>query len=113
MAWASKAPWLPPRNWFQVGSQNLSRTGESAPIEGQGFVSQIEIADALRRHVKSSPGSSVRDLQKFGNPVLICFCASGYGRLTFIAMHRGDLPEGTFRKILKQARIGKNDFDRL
>jgi predicted RNA binding protein YcfA (HicA-like mRNA interferase family) len=35
------------------------------------------------------------------------------GRLTFVAMHRGDIPQGTFRKILKQARLTQEDFDRL
>lgn len=35
------------------------------------------------------------------------------GRLTFVAMHRGDIPIGTFRKILKQARISEKEFKDL
>lgn len=35
------------------------------------------------------------------------------GRLTFVAIHRGDVPLGTFRKILKQARVTQEEFDRL
>jgi len=32
------------------------------------------------------------------------------GRLTFVAMHRGDLPTGTFKKILKQAQLNAEEF---
>lgn len=32
------------------------------------------------------------------------------GRLTFVAMHRGDIPPGTLRKILKQARLTESQF---
>ncbi len=32
------------------------------------------------------------------------------GRLTFVAMHRKDVPLGTLRKILKQARITEREF---
>lgn len=32
------------------------------------------------------------------------------GRLTFVSMHRGDVPIGTFRKILKQARLTEDQF---
>ena len=32
------------------------------------------------------------------------------GRLTFVAMHRGDIPPGTLRKILKQARPTESQF---
>ena len=35
------------------------------------------------------------------------------GRLTFVAMHRGDIPVGTFRKILKQARLTEEAFRSL
>ena len=35
------------------------------------------------------------------------------GRQTYIAMHTKDLPEGTFRKILKQAKISFEDFKKL
>jgi predicted RNA binding protein YcfA (HicA-like mRNA interferase family) len=35
------------------------------------------------------------------------------GRLTFVAMHRGDIPIGTFRKILKQARLTEEEFRSL
>ncbi|MBK9247024.1 MAG: type II toxin-antitoxin system HicA family toxin [Ignavibacteria bacterium] len=35
------------------------------------------------------------------------------GRQTYIAMHTKDLPEGTFRAILKQAEISKDEFDLL
>ncbi len=32
------------------------------------------------------------------------------GRLTFVALHRGDLPVGTLRKILKQAQLTEDQF---
>jgi predicted RNA binding protein YcfA (HicA-like mRNA interferase family) len=35
------------------------------------------------------------------------------GRLTFVAMHRGDIPIGTFKKILKQARLTEHEFGNL
>jgi predicted RNA binding protein YcfA (HicA-like mRNA interferase family) len=35
------------------------------------------------------------------------------GRQTYVAMHPGDLPEGTFRKILKQAGLTAEQFRAL
>jgi len=35
------------------------------------------------------------------------------GRMTFVAMHRGDIPTGTFRKILKQAGMTEETFKGL
>jgi len=35
------------------------------------------------------------------------------GRLTYVAMHPGDMPAGTFRSILKQARLTQEEFDKL
>jgi len=35
------------------------------------------------------------------------------GRLTFVAMHRGDIPIGTMRKILKQANLTEDQFQEL
>jgi predicted RNA binding protein YcfA (HicA-like mRNA interferase family) len=35
------------------------------------------------------------------------------GRLTFVAMHRGDIPLGTMRKILKQANLTEEQFNQL
>lgn len=35
------------------------------------------------------------------------------GRLTFVSMHRKDIPIGTFRKILKQAGLTEDEFRRL
>jgi len=35
------------------------------------------------------------------------------GRQTYVAMHTKDIPEGTFRKILKQARITEEQFKEL
>ncbi len=35
------------------------------------------------------------------------------GRLTFVAMHRGDIPQGTMRKILKQANLTEEQFKEL
>jgi predicted RNA binding protein YcfA (HicA-like mRNA interferase family) len=35
------------------------------------------------------------------------------GRLTFVAMHRRDVPLGTFRKILKQAGLTEEQFRQL
>ena len=32
------------------------------------------------------------------------------GRQTYVAMHTGDVPEGTFRKILKQAGLTLEQF---
>lgn len=32
------------------------------------------------------------------------------GRQTYVAMHPGDIPQGTFRKILKQAGITIDQF---
>lgn len=32
------------------------------------------------------------------------------GRQTYVAMHPGDIPEGTFRKILKQAGLTLDQF---
>jgi predicted RNA binding protein YcfA (HicA-like mRNA interferase family) len=34
-------------------------------------------------------------------------------RLTYVAMHPGDVPTGTFRAILKQARLTQEEFDNL
>jgi predicted RNA binding protein YcfA (HicA-like mRNA interferase family) len=35
------------------------------------------------------------------------------GRLTYVAMHPGDVPTGTFRAMLKQARLTQEEFDNL
>ena len=35
------------------------------------------------------------------------------GRMTFVAMHRGDIPPGTMRKILKQANLTEEQFNSL
>jgi len=35
------------------------------------------------------------------------------GRQTYVAMHPGDIPTGTFRKILKQANITEEEFRQL
>ena len=35
------------------------------------------------------------------------------GRLTFVAMHRGDIPSGTLHKILKQANITEDQLKQL
>ena len=35
------------------------------------------------------------------------------GRQTYVAMHPGDVPEGTFRKILKQACLTLEEFKQL
>lgn len=35
------------------------------------------------------------------------------GRQTYVAMHPGTLPTGTFRKILKQAALSEDDFRAL
>ncbi len=34
------------------------------------------------------------------------------GRQTYVAMHPGDMPTGTFRKILKQAGMTEEEFKR-
>ncbi|MBA2436233.1 MAG: type II toxin-antitoxin system HicA family toxin [Chthoniobacterales bacterium] len=35
------------------------------------------------------------------------------GRQTYVAMHTGDVPTGTFRSILKQARLTEEEFRNL
>ena len=35
------------------------------------------------------------------------------GRQTYISMHPGDVPTGTFRKILKQAGLTEEEFKKL
>ena len=35
------------------------------------------------------------------------------GRQTYVAMHPGDVPTGTFRAILKQANLTEEDFRKL
>ena len=35
------------------------------------------------------------------------------GRQTYVAMHPGDIPEGTLRKILKQAGLTPDEFKNL
>jgi predicted RNA binding protein YcfA (HicA-like mRNA interferase family) len=35
------------------------------------------------------------------------------GRMTFVAMHRGDIPSGTIRKILKQAQLTEDQFKEM
>lgn len=35
------------------------------------------------------------------------------GRQTYVAMHPGDVPHGTFRSILKQAGLTLEEFKRL
>jgi len=35
------------------------------------------------------------------------------GRQTYVAMHPGDIPKGTFNKILKQAQISEIDFGKI
>ena len=35
------------------------------------------------------------------------------GRQTYVAVHTKDIPEGTFKKILKQANISLEDFKKL
>lgn len=35
------------------------------------------------------------------------------GRQTYVTVHTKDIPEGTFRKILKQAGLSEEDFKKL
>ena len=35
------------------------------------------------------------------------------GRQTYVAMHPGDIPTGTFRAILKQSNLTENEFRSL
>ena len=35
------------------------------------------------------------------------------GRQTYVAMYPGDIPVGTFRKILKQAPLSEEELDQL
>jgi predicted RNA binding protein YcfA (HicA-like mRNA interferase family) len=35
------------------------------------------------------------------------------GRQTYVAMHTGDVPNGTFRNILKQANLTEDQFKNL
>lgn len=35
------------------------------------------------------------------------------GRMTHIAMHPGDIPNGTFQNILKQASLSRKEFENL
>jgi predicted RNA binding protein YcfA (HicA-like mRNA interferase family) len=35
------------------------------------------------------------------------------GRQTYVAMHPGDMPTGTFRAILRQAGLAENEFREL
>jgi len=35
------------------------------------------------------------------------------GRQTYVAMHPGDIPSGTLRKILKQAGLSEQEFKQL
>ncbi|HEY6171443.1 MAG TPA: type II toxin-antitoxin system HicA family toxin [Candidatus Kapabacteria bacterium] len=35
------------------------------------------------------------------------------GRQTYVSMHPGDIPEGTFKKILKQADITLEEFKNI
>ena len=35
------------------------------------------------------------------------------GRQTYVAMHTGDVPTGTFRNILKQAKLTEEQFKQL
>ncbi|MBS4029307.1 MAG: type II toxin-antitoxin system HicA family toxin [Ignavibacteriales bacterium] len=35
------------------------------------------------------------------------------GRQTYVSMHTKDVPDGTFRKILKQAKLTEEDFKQL
>lgn len=35
------------------------------------------------------------------------------GRQTYVAMHPGDIPNGTLRAILKQAALSEEDFKKL
>ncbi|HEV7868980.1 MAG TPA: type II toxin-antitoxin system HicA family toxin [Chthoniobacteraceae bacterium] len=37
----------------------------------------------------------------------------GDGRQTYVAMHTKDLPTGTFRSILKQAKLTEDEFRNL
>jgi predicted RNA binding protein YcfA (HicA-like mRNA interferase family) len=35
------------------------------------------------------------------------------GRQTYVAMHPGDIPSGTFRAILKQAKLTEDEFKKI
>jgi len=35
------------------------------------------------------------------------------GRQTYVAMHTGDIPTGTFKKILKQTSITEEEFKKI
>ena len=35
------------------------------------------------------------------------------GRQTYVAMHTGDVPKGTFRSILKQAEMDEEEFKKI
>ncbi|MDP3071210.1 MAG: type II toxin-antitoxin system HicA family toxin [Opitutaceae bacterium] len=37
----------------------------------------------------------------------------GDGRQTYVSMHPGDIPNGTFRSILRQARLTEEEFRHL
>ena len=42
-----------------------------------------------------------------------CFLRHPDGRQTMVAMHTGDVPDGTFRNILKQAGLTLEEFRKL
>lgn len=41
------------------------------------------------------------------------FCAMRMEGKTYVAMHTGDVPKGTFRSILKQAEMNEEEFKNL
>lgn len=47
------------------------------------------------------------EVRQTGSPL---FLRHPDGRLTFVAMHRADIPTGTMRKILKQAHLSEDQF---
>jgi len=72
------------------------------PVEFQSVITHIEIPDALLRAWGLGQAPSRGKVLRHPD-----------GRRTYVAMHPGTLPSGTFRKILKQAGLTEEQFRNL
>jgi hypothetical protein len=87
--------------------------GESVEAPSEVFFSTIEISESA---LQSAWGPSPVVTRRVRGEATVRFArgtAASHGRQTYVAIHTKDVPSGTFRSILKQAKLTEEEFRNL
>ena len=97
---------------LHCGSRKNARTGSRFPWRPNrtSRVSKSTMPFSAREVLRRLLKAGFVEVRQSGSHKVL---RHGDGRLTYVAMHPGDIPNGTFRKILKQAALTPEEFDRL